>query len=251
MGDRQTNMKELLRKQSAYLSGESKEKPDFKGIDISNMIFSGEDFSEADLSGADCRGTHFNKCKFFGTNFTGARLSGAEFYICKMDMDNEHECYIPKFIFDNKIRADFNFYFETSHRRGCPITPDSGSFNVFNICDYVEMKDTFLGYKILYVGENKYAVATLRISPDDKVIAFENGKCRCARAFVVSIDDGIKSYQSGVSPIHVNICRYNVGEYVTADYFNDDWLIECSHGIHFFLTRKEAEEYKRYFLEGC
>jgi hypothetical protein len=37
--------------------------------------------------------------------------------------------------------------------------------------------------------------------------------------------------------------RYTVGEYATADRFNDDIREECTHGIHCFITRKEAEEW--------
>lgn len=36
---------------------------------------------------------------------------------------------------------------------------------------------------------------------------------------------------------------YRVGEIVKADSFDPDPRIECSHGIHFFITRKEAEEF--------
>ena len=34
---------------------------------------------------------------------------------------------------------------------------------------------------------------------------------------------------------------YEVGKEVVADSFDDDRWNECSHGIHFFITRNEAE----------
>jgi hypothetical protein len=37
--------------------------------------------------------------------------------------------------------------------------------------------------------------------------------------------------------------RYIVGKETWADAWNDDPRIECTSGIHFFMTRKEAEEY--------
>ena len=37
---------------------------------------------------------------------------------------------------------------------------------------------------------------------------------------------------------------YAEGAIVKADAFDDDPRIECSHGIHFFLTKKEAEDYR-------
>jgi len=38
-------------------------------------------------------------------------------------------------------------------------------------------------------------------------------------------------------------CVYRVGEIVRPDSFNDDIRVECTHGIHFFMTRREAEEW--------
>ena len=36
---------------------------------------------------------------------------------------------------------------------------------------------------------------------------------------------------------------YRVGETVRADSFDDSPFIECSHGIHFYITRQEAEDH--------
>jgi hypothetical protein len=35
---------------------------------------------------------------------------------------------------------------------------------------------------------------------------------------------------------------YKVGEIVRADSYDDDIRVSCTHGIHFFITRQEAEE---------
>lgn len=37
--------------------------------------------------------------------------------------------------------------------------------------------------------------------------------------------------------------RYKIGERVYADSFDDDREIECSHGIHFFMSRDDALAY--------
>jgi hypothetical protein len=42
---------------------------------------------------------------------------------------------------------------------------------------------------------------------------------------------------------HDGITKYCVGQRVTADHFDEDWTKECSGGIHFFITRIEAENY--------
>ena len=36
--------------------------------------------------------------------------------------------------------------------------------------------------------------------------------------------------------------KYKVGETVRPEQgFSEDWVIECAPGIHFFITREEAE----------
>lgn len=40
-----------------------------------------------------------------------------------------------------------------------------------------------------------------------------------------------------------NRALYVVGEVTRPDSFNDDIRIECSNGIHFFITLREAQEY--------
>ena len=60
-------------------------------------------------------------------------------------------------------------------------------------------------------------------------------KCRCERATVLDGD--------GVS-MHDKKTKYEVGKEVVADKYDTNRWNECSGRIHFFLTRKEAEEYE-------
>ena len=43
---------------------------------------------------------------------------------------------------------------------------------------------------------------------------------------------------------HDGKTEYRVGQRVTPDAFNDNWTDECSNGVHFFITRLEAEAYQ-------
>ena len=66
-------------------------------------------------------------------------------------------------------------------------------------------------------------------------------KCRAEFAVVISIDGGavdqIESERGCVI--------YQVGQEVWPDRYDDDIRVECTHGIHFFMTRAEAEAYQR------
>ena len=68
-------------------------------------------------------------------------------------------------------------------------------------------------------------------------------KCRASEARVLAIynPDGTEASEAFSS--HDPECRYVVGEKVYPDSFDDDRWNECAPGIHFFITREEAEAY--------
>ena len=63
-------------------------------------------------------------------------------------------------------------------------------------------------------------------------------KCRAEFADVLEVfngDVGISQYDGKT--------EYRVGSRVVPDAWSDDWQNECASGIHFFITREEAEAY--------
>ena len=84
----------------------------------------------------------------------------------------------------------------------------------------------------------------LEIPEDAKRSSATTRKCRCSKAKVISIT-GIKSgkeYEEAFSKYN-NKFVYRVGETVVPDSFDEDRWNECSHGIHFFITKQEAIDY--------
>jgi len=63
-------------------------------------------------------------------------------------------------------------------------------------------------------------------------------KCRAEYADVIEVIGG----DVGISKHDANT-EYRVGQRVIPDRFDDNWQKECSSGIHFFITRLEAENY--------
>ena len=98
----------------------------------------------------------------------------------------------------------------------------------------------FTAWKKLHNG----AIAKLLIPEDAKRSSATGRKCRSDKAVVLAIYDkngeSIESETSARTPGF----RYTVGETVTPDSFDDNRWNECSNGIHFFITRTEAEEYE-------
>lgn len=90
-------------------------------------------------------------------------------------------------------------------------------------------KGEIIGYKKLFGG----VIATLRIPADAaRVNAYGSRKCRAEFAYVVA----------GSGQAVYNGMPYQPGR-VVPDSYDPDPRVECSHGIHFFITREEAQDY--------
>ena len=102
--------------------------------------------------------------------------------------------------------------------------PEEGSFVGWKKC----LDDTIV--KLLIPEDAKRSSATTR-------------KCRCDKARVLEIWDEnggpIQKARSSRNPNFV----YRVGETVSVPDFDEDRWHECAPGIHFFITRREAELY--------
>ena len=89
----------------------------------------------------------------------------------------------------------------------------------------------FVGYKKLSDG----SIVKVSIPADAKRLnAYGSRKCRAEKVFVIE-GEGVSGYDGKT--------EYKPGSFVIPDSFDDDRRVECSHGIHFFITRIEAENY--------
>lgn len=118
-----------------------------------------------------------------------------------------------------------------------------------NIPDYVcpiccPEEGSFTGFKKAYWNGTP-VIVKLQIPADAKRSSATNRKCRCNKAKVLSITglQGIAEFQKAHSR-YDNDFIYEVGKTVIVDDYDDNRWNECSTGIHFFVTRKEAVDYK-------
>ena len=90
----------------------------------------------------------------------------------------------------------------------------------------------------------KEGVAELYIPRSAKRVGGLLGrKCRVSKVKVKSITDSSgKQIEVGFDK-HSGTLEYRVGKWVKPDKFDEDVRVECTNGIHIFITRKEAEEY--------
>ena len=92
----------------------------------------------------------------------------------------------------------------------------------------------FVGWK--KCREN--VIVKLLIPDDAKRSSSTSRKCRASKVVVLEVFGA----EYGVSQNDENTI-YRVGETVTPDAWDEDRWKECSNGIHFFITRAEAEQY--------
>ena len=100
---------------------------------------------------------------------------------------------------------------------------------------------SFIGYKKARLEK----IVVLKISEDAKRSSATTFKCRCDKAEVLRIEnlDGSISDLKSINSLNDENFYYRVGETVFADSFDENRWNECSHGIHFFISRELARIY--------
>jgi hypothetical protein len=195
-------------KSGANLRGANLSGANLSGADLSGADLSGADLSGADLYGANLRGANLYGANLYGANLRGADLRGADLYGADLSGADLYgaDLYGAK-------NAEL-VWAQTS------IVPDHGPLFGWKICENNVLVRLFIPSKA------RRSNATGR-------------KCRAERAKVLEVIGA----EIGISK-HDSTFTYKTGQWVRADKWDENRWEECSGGIHFFLTRIEAENYK-------
>lgn len=238
--------------QGANLENKDLRAVDFTWADLSNANMSGANLSYAIMDGADLSGANMRYSRFIyaslanadmsmsdlqGAIFTAANLRGANLTCSYMSCADLRSANLEG---ANLTNADLK-YANINHvdLTGVDLT------NVKNLPD-ISMScpatGSFIGWKR---ADNNFIVK-LEIPEDAKrSSAIGSRKCRCNKAKVLSIEnlDGTPAEVTSVHSKHYPDFIYKVGETVEVPDFDENRFIECSNGIHFFMTRGEAFAY--------
>ena len=171
------------------------------------------DLRRADLRRADLSGAYLGGAYLSGANLGGANLGDADL----------RDAYLGGAYL---WRADF----------GGAQYNEKTSFLAF-VCPE---EGDFIAWK--KVGE---VIVKLRIPSEAKRSSATTRKCRCEFAEVLELQnlDGTPYKDDKVVNDNYVKTIYKVGEIVHPDSWDDNRWNECSHGIHFFMTRDEAVRY--------
>ena len=169
------------------------------------------DLSYANLSDADLRGANLSDADLSYANLSDADLRGAN--LSDADLRGANLSYAKA----NERTAMYHL--------ACP---EEGAFIGFKKCN----------------GAEECVLVKLEIPEDAKRSSATTRKCRCSKAKVISITGIVtrQEYDEAFSQ-HDKRFVYRVGETVVPDSFDEDRWNECSNGIHFFITKKEAIDY--------
>jgi hypothetical protein len=225
-------LKKVLEDHKDWLYSNEGECADLRGADLRGANLSHEVLIYAQLGGSVLSGANLSGAYMREVNLKSADLSGADLHNANLrgadlrcaDLRNADltgadvtgaNFYSARLIGANldSVKYDATTTFLVSQ------CPEEGSFVAWKKCE----NDVLV--KLLIPEDAKRSSATTR-------------KCRASKALVLEVIGAEK----GISKADPRF-RYEVGKEVIPDSFDDNRWAECSHGIHFFLTRKEAENY--------
>ena len=196
------------------------------GADLSGANLSGANLMSANLSGADLSGANLRSANLRSANLRGANLGGAN------------------------LRG--------ANLRGADLgDADLGGADLRG----ADLRGADLrGADLRGAKGAEYTIAKTRILPEGDLIGWK--KCdggvivkllipaaaprshafgrKCRAGFADTLE--VHGAEVGISS-HDKKTEYRVGQRVTCDKWDENWQEECSGGIHFFITRIEAENY--------
>lgn len=205
---------------------------DLQGMDLRQMNLTNANLSGANLGMVDLSGATLWKADMRSANLTGADLSGA--YLVAANFNNAQllraNFYLANLSGSNLTEANLigaNLYQATlqNTKLNKAILPDFQIPQDRDIVGWKKLGDETTVIKLLIPKEAKRTACLI------------NRKCRAEKAIVREMPEG--EIRSFYNPEFI----YELGKEVVADSYDDDIRTDCTHGIHFFLTKTEAMEW--------
>ena len=192
----------------ANLRGANLRGANFTGANIRWAFLGGADLRWANLKGADIRMADLSGADLRGADLRGANLFGAILKDAKLeDADLKGAKGVPDIPFT---------------------CPEKGGFTAWK--------------KVAY--NYNYYLIKLEIPTDARRSSATSNKCRCDKALVLDIENlRTGEHPNEVVNYNYRTCVYEVGKMVYPDSFDENRWHVCSHGIHFFMKKKDAIEY--------
>ena len=194
--------------------------------DLEGVNLRGANLWRANLEGADLMEADLMRTNLIGTNLIGADLRGANLRAASLRGADLREAYLDA---ANLGEADL---------WGATISPEVVD-QLFPLA--CPESGAFIGWKKC----SKSLIVKLQVLEDARRSSAFGRKCRCDKAVVLAIEDvdGNQAQCDYAVSEYDQDFIYRIGETVSVDNFDTERTHECSSGIHFFITRREAVDY--------
>jgi len=175
-----------------------------RGANLKGANLEGANLEGANLRGANLEGANLGWAILGGANLGWANLGGANLKGANLRGANLEGANLPNFL----------------------IVPEIGSF---------------YAYKKLKEG---VVVKVFIPSKAKRTNSLIGRKCRASELKVVKVVENPYGVELPIGSTNQgHYMQYQIGEIFKADSFDSDIRIECTHGIHFFMTLREAQEW--------
>ena len=232
----------------AYLCGANLSGAYLCGANLRGANLSGANLSGANLSGAYLSGAHLSNANLSGANLSGAYLSGAHLSNANLSNANLSGANLSGAYLSNSNLSNANLsganlcganlsgaYLSGAYLCGAYLCGAKDAEWALSLIQFIPEEGNFIGWKKCKSG----VIVKLQIPDGAKRSHATGRKCRAEKVLVLEVFNG----EFGLSG-HDGKTEYHKGTEVLPDSFDDNRWEECSNGIHFFLTRIEAEKYQ-------
>jgi uncharacterized protein YjbI with pentapeptide repeats len=220
----------------AYLSGAYLSGANLSGANLSGAYLSGANLSGANLSGANLSGAYLSRANLSGAYLSGANLSGANLSGADLSGADLSRANLSRANLSGAYLSGANLSGANLSGANLSGADLSGATNAGLAIAQTRIlpEGDLIGWKKCQSN----VIVKLRIPSDAKRSHAFGRKCRAEFADVLEVFGS----EVGISK-HDRKTEYRAGQRVNPDAFDEDWQDECSSGIHFFITRAEAEAY--------
>ena len=213
--------------------------------------------SGANLSGANLCNANLRNANLCNANLGGANLGGASLYVANL---SGASLYVANLYVANLSGADLsgadlsganlrNANLSNANLSGADLSGASlyganlsgaSLYGAEGLAFQIPQEGSLIVWKKLRNG----VLAKLLVQEKAKRTASIVGrKCRAEYVKVLELVSPNPVAENAGLSSYDGVTTYRVGRIVRPDEYNGDPRVECTNGIHFFLTREEAEAY--------
>jgi len=199
---------------------------DLKNANLAEANLRGANLRGANLRGANLRGANLEGANLEGANLRGANLRGANLRGADLRWANLRGANLRGADFRDAIFRDAIL---------------DGAIFAENWQIVPRVGQSFTAFKKVR-GE---IVLELSIPGSARRTSSLIGrKCRANEALVVGVAHGVANNAGIYRSLHCSDFTYEIGKTAREPAFDPDIRIECTTGIHFFMTKEEAISYR-------